>query len=111
MNRFQNPNLPKRIMESVNFSIFFFLLIIGIFLYGIASVSAGSKKDEVRILNDALHKDIIHCYAVEGMYPPSLEYLEENYGLTYDHEKYLVDYEVIGANLMPNVMIIERSGK
>jgi len=111
MNRFQKPNLGKRILESVNFSILFFLLIIGIFLYGISSVSSGSSKDEKRILDEAIHKDIVHCYATEGMYPPSLNYLEEHYGLTYDHEHFMVDYEPVGANIMPNVTILERSVK
>lgn len=111
MNRFTTPNLFKRIIQSVNFSIVFFLLIIGIFLYGIASVSAGTAEDQTRILNEAIQKDIVHCYAVEGMYPPSLAYMEEHYGLTYDHDKYIVDYEPIASNIMPGVTIIERSGQ
>ncbi len=111
MNRFQKPNLGKRILQSVNFSILFFLAVIGIFLYGIATVSSGSTRDEKRILDEAIHKDIVHCYAVEGMYPPSLSYMEEHYGLTFDHDKFLVDYEPIGANIMPNVTILERSGR
>ena len=111
MNRFQRPNLGKRILQSVNFSILFFLLVIGIFLYGIATVSSGTAEDERHILDEAIHKDIVHCYAVEGMYPPNLTYMEEHYGLTYDHDKFLVDYEPIASNIMPNVTIIERSGK
>ena len=98
-------------LQSVNFSILFFLTVIGIFLYGIATVSSGSTRDEKRILDEAIHKDIVHCYAVEGMYPPSLSYMEEHYGLTFDHDKFLVDYEPIGANIMPNVTILERSGR
>ncbi len=111
MNRFQKPNLGKRILQSVNFSILFFVAIIGVFLFGIATVSSGTAEDERRILEEAIHKDIVHCYAVEGMYPPTLSYMEEHYGLIYDHDKYLVDYETIGSNIMPNVTIIERSGK
>ena len=79
MNRFQKPNLGKRILQSVNFSILFFLVIIAVFLYGIATVSSGSAEDERRILDEAIHKDIVHCYAVEGMYPPTLDYMEEHY--------------------------------
>ena len=111
MNRFQRPNLGKRILQSVNFSILFFVAVIAIFLYGIATVSSGSTADEKRILDEAIHKDIVHCYAVEGMYPPSLSYMEEHYGLTYDHDKFLVDYEPIASNIMPSVTILERSGK
>lgn len=111
MNRFTRPNLGKRILESMNFSIIFFLLVIGLFLFGISSISAGTSVDQKRVLSDAIHRDVVHCYAVEGMYPPSLSYIEEHYGLSYDHEKFLVDYESIGSNIMPEVTIIERGAK
>ena len=111
MNRFQKPDLKKRILQSVNFSVIFFLAIIGLFLYGISAVSNSPVNDEREILTNAINKDIVHCYAVEGMYPPSLSYIEKNYGLTYDRDKYLIDYEAIGSNIMPTVMIIERNQK
>ncbi len=111
MNRFQKPNLKKRILQSVNFSVIFFLVIICLFLYGISAVSNSPVNDEKEILTNAINKDIVHCYAIEGMYPPSLSYIEKNYGLTYDRDKYLIDYEAIGSNIMPAVMIIERNQK
>ena len=111
MNRFQKPDLIKRIAGSVNFSILVFLVVIGIFLYGISALSQSSLRDEKKILMDAINRDIVHCYAVEGMYPPSAAYIEAHYGLNYDHEKYLIDYEAVGANIMPTVTIIERTGK
>lgn len=40
------------------------------------------------------------------MYPPSLKYLEEHYGLTYDRGRFLIDYQSVGANLMPEVTIL-----
>ena len=40
------------------------------------------------------------------MYPPSLNYLKEHYGLTYDESKFLIDYQPMGANLMPEVVIL-----
>ncbi|MCQ2497505.1 MAG: hypothetical protein MJ133_00815 [Lachnospiraceae bacterium] len=54
----------------------------------------------------ALNRDIMHCYAIEGYYPPSLAYIEEHYGLTYDHETFFVDYHPIGTNIRPDVTII-----
>ncbi|HOO28469.1 MAG TPA: hypothetical protein PLU43_08385, partial [Lachnospiraceae bacterium] len=68
-----------------------------------------SVNDEKEILTNAVNRDIVHCYAVEGMYPPSLHYIEKNYGLTYDHDRFIIDYEAIGSNIMPSVMIIERN--
>ena len=51
-------------------------------------------------------QDIIHCYAVEGFYPPSLSYMEEHYGLTYDKDLFFVDYQPVGSNMRPEVTII-----
>ena len=111
MNRFTRKSLPKRIAESVNFSIVFFIGIIVIFIVGITILSSKNNRDERDVLEKALNKDIVHCYAVEGYYPPSLAYIEEHYGLTYDHSKYIVDYESVGANIMPTVTILEKNSK
>ena len=75
MNRFNRPNLRKRILESMNFSVFFFIIIIAVFLVGISFIASTSSKDQTQILTDAVNKDIIHCYAVEGYYLPSLKYI------------------------------------
>lgn len=111
MNRFTRPSLKKRILDSVNFSIVFFVVVIGVFIVGITMISARNERDERQVLESALNKDIIHCYAIEGYYPPSLKYIEDHYGLIYDEEKYLVDYEPIGNNIMPNVTIVEKKRK
>lgn len=110
-NRFNRPGLKKRIIESMNFSVFFFVIIIAVFLMGISFIASTSSKDQKQVLTDAVNKDIIHCYAVEGYYPPSLAYIEDHYGLTYDKSRYLVDYVPIGDNIMPSVTIVEIHGK
>ncbi len=91
----------------MNFSVFFFIIVIAVFLVGISFIASTSSKDQTQILTDAVNKDIIHCYAVEGYYPPSLKYIEDHYGLTYDKSRYLVDYVPVGDNIMPSVTILE----
>ena len=95
----------------MNFSVFFFLVVIIVFLMGISFISSTSSKDQKQVLTDALNRDIIHCYAIEGYYPPSLSYIEDHYGLTYDDERYLIDYVPIGDNIMPSVTIVEINKK
>ena len=111
MNRFNRPSLKKRITESMNFSVMFFIVIIIVFLMGISFIASTSSKDQKQVLTDALNKDIIHCYAIEGYYPPSLAYIEDHYGLTYDKSRYLVDYVPVGDNIMPSVTIVEINKK
>ena len=46
--------------------------------------------------------------ALEGTYPPDINYLTDHYGLTYNSDYYYIDYQYIGSNLRPDVTIIER---
>ena len=45
---------------------------------------------------------------MEGSYPESLEYLKEHYGITYDEDRFFVDYKIVGTNILPDVTIIEK---
>lgn len=62
------------------------------------------------IMERALNRSITQCYALEGTYPPDLSYLCDNYGFTYNETHFFIDYQYIGANLRPDVTIIEREG-
>lgn len=48
------------------------------------------------------------CFAIEGAYPSSVYYLEQNYGLVINHSNYLVTYEVFAENVLPSVVVISR---
>lgn len=85
-----------------------FLVFLGVFLYGLSTLEGSTSEKQRASLEAALHRSIVQCYAVEGTYPPSLDYLEENYGLTYDKERFFIDYLSIGSNLMPDVFIIDK---
>ncbi|MCR4922733.1 MAG: hypothetical protein K5931_01860 [Lachnospiraceae bacterium] len=109
MNRFSKQKLTKRLFTSANLSIIVFLLVILLFIAGINYLSGSSLSNEKEMLENALNKDIVHCYAIEGIYPPSLSYIESHYGLTYDHDKYIISYEPVASNIMPSVMVIEKN--
>ena len=102
MNRFvyrkQKHPMPKLALSVGVFALF----------QGISSISEGTRKRQKESLENAVMRSITHCYAVEGTYPSSLEYLKENYGLTYDETVFFVDYQTIGSNILPDVTIIER---
>ena len=48
------------------------------------------------------------CYATEGIYPPTMDYLEQNYGVLIDDEYYTVFYEIFADNIMPTVTVIAK---
>lgn len=109
MNRFTKTDFKKRIFSSFTISIVIFVAIIVLFIYGISAVSNSSVVNDQEILAKAIDRDIVHCYCVEGMYPPSVKYMQDHYGLIYDEDKFIVDYEYIGSNIIPKVTIIRKS--
>ncbi len=50
----------------------------------------------------------VQCYALEGAYPRSLAYLEENYGVQVNRRRFIVSYEVYASNQMPEVAVFEK---
>lgn len=85
-----------------------FPAILIIFLLALSSIQDSALQKQQESLETALERDITHCYAVEGYYPPSLSYIEEHYGLTYDKDLFFVDYQPVGSNIRPNLTIIAR---
>jgi hypothetical protein len=75
-----------------------------------AITNTGSAVDSRSLENvkNTIEKGITVCYSIEGAYPTSIGYLEENYGITYDSEKYIVHYECFAANIRPTVTVIEK---
>ena len=84
------------------------ICVAAIFLILLSSFGQTTLERQQESLTDAIHRDIVQCYALEGVYPPSLEYLQEHYGLTWDPETFFVDYEPIGSNLYPDVTVMIR---
>jgi len=92
------------------FSLLLFAGIFLLFYLGIHSVSETTLLKQQQSLENAIRKSAVHCYAVEGTYPESLDYLKEHYGITYDETCFLVDYEIFGSNLMPDVQVFLLKG-
>ena len=88
-------------------AIYLFAIIFGLFLGGISNVEMSSQAEGKRVLEERVHKAVISCYAIEGIYPDSVEYLEENYGLIYDKEKYAIGYSAFADNIMPDIYIVD----
>ena len=82
--------------------------VLGVFVLFANSMTSSNAAREKEILQNAIERSVTQCYALEGVYPASLSYLEENYGLIYNKEQFFVDYQYIGGNLRPDITIIER---
>lgn len=105
MNRFEKKTSPWRGLSRALPAVLF-LLVLALFLAGLDDLSGATGRQEAEGLKNAVLQSAVHCYALEGFYPDTLTYLEDHYGLRYDRDRYVVSYEVIGSNLMPDVSVI-----
>lgn len=91
-------------------SVFCIAVALFLFIKAADSISTANDAEQAEILEQALTRSITACYALEGAYPPNINYLVEHYGLTYDKAEYFIDYQYIGSNLRPDVTIIKKDG-
>lgn len=109
MNRFAN---HRRITLSQIWQILSSAFLIGFvifFIIGINTVDDSTAGEQAKNLESAVWRSVAQCYAVEGAYPPSLDYLKDHYGLIYDTDRFYIDYTAIGSNIMPDITILPRS--
>ena len=76
-------------------------------LTAVANLEQGRQAEDIRQLEQALQRTAVACYAVEGAYPESLEYMQEHYGIQYDEERFTVMYMVFASNLMPDITVLD----
>ena len=74
----------------------------------ISGITGKESSRELQMVRDAVKNAALTCYAVEGTYPAELEYLQENYHLSYNKERYIVYYDAFASNLMPDIKVAER---
>lgn len=78
------------------------------FLLAVSRLERGRQTEGKQQLEEALRRRAVSCYALEGFYPPSVDYMREHYALQYDEDAYTIRYEVIASNLMPDITVLER---
>ena len=85
-------------LRNVIISVLIFLLIFAGFGCGLTAMNKKMDQEEMQTLQNAITRS----------YPQSLGYLKKHYGLHYDENKYFVDYQPLGANIMPDITIIRK---
>ena len=106
MTRFAYEKKSRRPRYLV-WGIMIFIAVLLIFYVSLDRFSSDSIRRQKENLENALQRTITYCYASEGSYPESLNYLKEHYGLTWDESLFYVDYQVSAANIYPDVTILE----
>ena len=73
-----------------------------------SGAQAAMREQAAQSLRTAVLDAAVQCYALEGAYPQSLTYLEENYGVQVNHSRFIVSYEAYASNQMPDVAVLEK---
>jgi hypothetical protein len=68
----------------------------------------GADPERTEMVVEAIRKAAVQCYALEGSYPPDVDYLISHYGLQLDLNRYACRYEVFASNIMPEIEVHER---
>ncbi|MDR1615553.1 MAG: hypothetical protein LBR98_00815 [Syntrophomonadaceae bacterium] len=68
--------------------------------------SVNDTATQTQNIEKAIKKAAIQCYALEGSYPNQVNYLEDHYGISYDHDRYFVHYRYDGSNLLPEIRVL-----
>lgn len=79
------------------------------FATAVDGLNSGRAEEDLRQLEETLRRGCVACYAAEGVYPTSLDYLKERYGVQIDEERYTVYYSAFAENLMPDITVLENT--
>lgn len=87
------------------------MLLVGVLLAGIMAdraVAPATRRESRELVETAVRRAAVQCYAIEGAYPRSLQELRDRYGLSVDEAQWMVDYRYLADNLSPDITVLPR---
>lgn len=84
------------------------VLAIALAWFAMGAIGANLREQGELSVRNAILTSAKQCCAIEGAYPSSLNYLEDNYGLVVNRNDYTITYEVFADNVMPNVVVLAK---
>ena len=75
---------------------------------GLSGYTDSYSEKNVSEVRDTVLSYVAQCFALEGAYPPDLDYLAEKYGLQLDTERYIYHYDMYASNILPDVHVFPR---
>lgn len=108
-NRFAKKKNDFSVIKSLLLPVLCFVGFVLLFGLGLNDFTATTAKEQLNSARKAVTRAVVQCYAIEGQYPPDINYLREHYGLTVDETRYIVDYQVFASNIMPVILVLPRN--
>lgn len=107
-NRFGASTKRRRGIFGTLITVVFFLAVVLLFNIGVNYLSQANESEALETVRMAVTRATVQFYAIEGRYPPSLNYLENRFGLQLDHERFIIQYNSLGSNVMPQIIVLAR---
>ena len=95
----------QSILRSLAITLVIFALLISGAISLLDYIGNKSEEAQVEMVREAVHNAVLTCYAVEGEYPSDIQYLIDNYGLSYDDSRFLITYEAFASNIFPDIRV------
>lgn len=87
-----------------------FIAMVLVLVFALSQVDKTSDGEQTRSLENAVLRATLTCYAVEGRYPTNVQYLQDNYGIVYNDDKYIVTIDAFASNLLPDIHVMSKGG-
>lgn len=72
------------------------------------AIAPAAERESREMVETAVRRSAVQCYAIEGAYPRSLQDLRDRYGLSVDETRWMVDYRYLADNLSPDIAVLPR---
>ena len=84
------------------------LLLLAAIVFGLvgAAKSDQNRENAAAAIRRTVENSARQCYVIEGVYPPDLKYLEENYGLQINTDEFYIQYDIYASNQPPTVKVV-----
>ena len=83
-------------------------IILAYMFFNFQGLSSTSDSDNIESVRKSIENAAVQCYALEGHYPPSIDYLKENYSIITNEDAYIYHYEVEASNIMPTILVFKK---
>ena len=74
--------------------------------YGAAKTQEQAAGQAQRMTEESIRRAAVQCYALEGIYPVNLAYLMDHYGIRPDTNRFIIHYQFIADNLLPDIAVL-----
>ena len=88
------------------FPVFLLIFACILFVAGVSHTSGQALVKEQDALEKTLKASAVRTYALTGEYPEDLSQILRDYHITYDSDKFVVEYVPNSSNLLPSISVL-----